>query len=197
MRAVLPALSALLLLSGTAMGADTNSTAVGFYPQTLRISVADPAGDTPSTTTTSFLSAYSQYALGRDRRGTVLLTRYTATYDDTGGDQVGGQVSSTLMTGLYEWRWRLSRTFKPWIGAGVSVARHSYTDRYQTDNDGLLDKRLSDRTASDISLTVSVGHTWFVTDNLAAGARATHTEPILADAEVRTSSLGLLVAYYF
>jgi len=197
MRALAPALVGFLALCGTANAADTNKTAIGWYPLTARVSVDDPAGDTPSTTTTSFLSAFSQYELGRDRRGTIALTRSTSTYDDTGANEAGGEVRSLFVTGLYEWRWRLARNFKPWFGVGPTIARHDYIDRFTTDSDGFLDERLSDRTASDISLTLSTAHTWFVTDNLATGFRAAHTEPVLADAEVRTTSLGFLLAYHF
>lgn len=137
----------------------------------LNLSVDDPDGSTDTTSGAMPLSASASFPVGRDSRVLINLARYDFELDASQRD-IGQKVRSTTVGGFYQWRLRLSRYFKPWIGFGPQIEFTDINARHTVDAQGFLQQTFPDRSGTAYAAAIVASHEWPVSAHLEAGVNA-------------------------
>ena len=118
------------------------------------VSIDDPDGSTGSSFVIypTFLYLLN---VSRDTRfvSDLLYLSYSL---DASQSEIGQKVASLSISGVYEWKKRVSRDFKPWIGVGLGYGSNSSKNRHTVDADGFLDDSFADRNSSGVSVILDV-----------------------------------------
>ncbi len=182
----------LLLLASFSTYAERESTIrIGYSPRIINLSVDDPDGNTNSSSEAQYLGAMVLYEMSRNKR----LYSYLALYDfalDPGVDKTGQDVESTSFGFYYQSNFKLSRSFKPWLGVGGVVNVASFTNRLTVDSDGYIENTYSDRDDTAISLGLSASNEWKLNDSLSWGINVEYLYPLGETLEGFTASLNII-----
>jgi hypothetical protein len=117
-------------------------------------SVDDPDGHTQTGAAVDVLNAMTTVAAGRDQRWVGQLFHQTVRLD-AGVDAIGQDITTSGATMAWQYRWRISRAWKPWIGGGLGLAHDRFRARHLVDQDGFLVRRYPDRTEETVSVVVN------------------------------------------
>lgn len=120
--------------------------------------VDDPAGSTELKVHPSYLNGIATIPYGRDRR--IFTQIFYNEFDlDQSRNKVGAKTKSLGLNTSYQWKLRLSRQWKPWIGAGLGFSSDSFENRFLLDQDGFVMQRFLDREDEAINLILNASMT--------------------------------------
>jgi len=126
----------------------------GIYPITSFYQVDDPAGKTEVSTDFHLMNFYGTYEIGRDKRIWTELGKKEFDYPSS-SSAPGMSVKTTDLALQYQVRYRASKNFKPWFGAGLGFADSEYKNRHIVDNNGYLFESFDDRSGKDMSVILT------------------------------------------
>jgi len=170
-----------------------NSIKFGWAPFfSPNLTVDDPDGSADSSQEFVALSAVAMFPFGRDNRWVTNVTKYDFTLDASTSD-VGQDVKSITVAGFYQWRFRLSRYFKPWVGLGPQIEFSDKTARHTLDSDGFLAQTFSDQDSVAYAAGFNASHEWQLSDHIDVGVNAEYMFSIV-DA-IEGGSFGALLLY--
>ncbi|MCP4492571.1 MAG: hypothetical protein GY820_35485 [Gammaproteobacteria bacterium] len=167
----------LMILLSSNVKAVESDIRVGYLPSLVNLGVDDPNGSTNTASEVQYLGAMAIYEMSRNDR----LYAYITLYDfelDAGQNKIGQEVESTSLAIYYQSNFKLSRSFKPWLGAGAVINIASYTNRYDTDIDGYLLNNYADRDDTSVSLGLSASKEWEFNDSFSWGLNLEYLVPI-------------------
>lgn len=118
------------------------------------ISVDDPAGSTEIKTALSFLNGIVTLPARRDTR--IFSHLFYQDFDlNNTSNQVAGSVKSVGLNTSYQWRYRHSRTWKPWFGVGLGFSQDKMTHRALLDSGGFIIQDLPDREDNAVNVLLN------------------------------------------
>ncbi len=127
---------------------------VGMMLGTGITSVDDPAGSTELKLDISYLNGIATIPFKRDRR--VLTHLFYQNFNlNNSNNKVSGSVKSLGLNTSYQWRFRFSRKWKPWFGAGLGFSQDKISNRKKLDGDGFIIQTFSDREDDAINLLLN------------------------------------------
>jgi hypothetical protein len=127
---------------------------VGMLLGASAASVDDPDGHTQTGAAVDVLNVMTTVAAGRDQRWMGQLFHQTVRLD-ADVNAIGQDITTSGATMAWQYRWRISRAWKPWIGGGLGLAHDSFRARHLVDQDGFLVRRYPDRTEETVSVVVN------------------------------------------
>jgi len=150
---------------------------LGYGLSLSNVTVEDPDGNVPTSTDFGFLNFYFFDELWRDTRYYAEFVKL-ATDIDAEPSKIGQDISSTGLRTSFQKRWRLGRSFKPWIGLGIGVFQEEFTQRYTVDNAGFLLVTFPDRDVSSVMLSVDAMNEWSLSERFDIGVRLLYALPL-------------------
>lgn len=141
----------IFLLFFTSLSNAEDDLGIGIGLGVFLFSPDDPSGDADVTLSVTPLSIYYTTELGRDTR---IMSNFTyLTYDvDASTTSIGQEVTRVSLTAMYQSRFRVSRSFKPWLGLGLTFGTEEFENRFTIDKDGFLDQSFANRKESGVAL---------------------------------------------
>ena len=131
--------------------------------------VVDPAGTTAGGNGLS-VSGIVLYDIGRNDR--LMLNINKDAYKLAASTTDIGQDVSSFGGGLsYQSMLRITRTFKPWIGAGFGYSSATYKNRYKLTPGG-FSVPMANRDATDVALLLNANSEWQFNHNWDIGLQA-------------------------
>ncbi len=118
------------------------------------ILVDDPAGSTEIETSLSFLNGIVTLPARRDTRIFIHLFYEDFNLNNT-GNKVSGSIKSLGLNTSYQWRYRHSRSWKPWFGVGLGFSQDEFKSRALLDSGGFIVQDLPDREDNAINLLLN------------------------------------------
>ena len=144
-----------LLLAGSTSAADTKFGAgivKGNY------SVEDPDGSTDSASETAVVGVMT---LPVNRNFPSWRYWFQLGHNsfslDSGGSDVGQDVTSTSLEAHIHRGFNVSSEFKPWLGLGMGASLSDFENRHSVDEDGFLDETFEDRSETNMFLVLNGG----------------------------------------
>ena len=121
--------------------------------------IDDPVGPTAGGTGLS-LSGIALYEFGRDSR--MMINVNKDAYSVAASTSNIGQDVSSMGGGVsYQSKWRVSRTWKPWLGAGLGYTSTTYKNRYTFTSPSQQFKYLyAERSATNVALLLNANSEW-------------------------------------
>ncbi|MFP5350590.1 MAG: hypothetical protein ACLGHO_12195 [Gammaproteobacteria bacterium] len=163
---------------------------LGVLAGLARADVDDPAGDT-DTKNYSRVALIGTLAAAKDRRwfGEAFYHRFDI---DAGRDSIGVDVTRLGAALSYQARFAtLPR--KPWLGAGLSLSRDSFTERLTVDALGFVNNRFPEHSDTAIALVLNAMTTWKWTPTTDFGLQLQYEQPLTGD--IKTLTLGALLIF--
>lgn len=152
--------------------------------------VDDPAGTTAGGNGLS-LSGIALVDIGRNDR--LMLNINKDAYKLAASTTDIGQDVSSFGGGLsYQSMLRVTRTFKPWLGAGVGYSSITYKNRYKLTPGG-FSVPMANRDATDIALLLNANSEWQFNNNWDIGLQAQLAKSISDKSS--TFRVGVYVVY--
>ncbi|MFQ5589460.1 MAG: hypothetical protein ACE5F7_11555, partial [Nitrospiria bacterium] len=140
-------------------------------------SVDDSAGDTEIKTHFSFFNVIATIPFGRDRR--IFTQIFYEDIDlENKSNKVSGSVKSLGLNTSYQWRFRFSRKWKPWFGAGLGLSEDKFTNRILLDSDGFIVQRFADRDEQAVNFLLNASTVLKRTHFFDVGAHAQVEVPV-------------------
>ncbi len=163
-------------------------------PSVQNITIDDPEGEVDDTIAVPLLARW-RFESGYDQAWFTELGFLNKSEIDASGSNPGVAIEGFQFGGGYQWRFRLSESFKPWASLGVRVTAADYTRRYRVDADGYLIERYGDRSATEFNLTAGFQNTWSLTDSFDLGVWGEYAAPISSD--ISWFGIGAVIGYKF
>lgn len=186
----------LLLLAFLSLMASTaiaeSSMSYGYLGAAQWVAISDPDGTTEDKAMLVPLGGFVSYAVGRDLRYRVDLS-YLSGNLSAGVGRVGQDFKSMIMAASLQWRLRLGRTLKPWVGAGVTMSQSDFTTRYTVDAGGFLANQYPDRSQTGYAATVMASNYWELNRSVQLGIEAVVDIPVATD--LRRVGIGVSFVY--
>jgi hypothetical protein len=152
--------------------------------------IDDPVGQTATGSGLS-LGGIALLDVGRDSRLMFNLNRDT--YTLAGSSNTVGQNVSSLDGGLsYQKMLRVSRTWKPWVGAGLGYSSTTYRNRF-TVTPGGFSTLYADRTATAFAMLLNANSEWQLNRDWDMGLQAQLSKSISDKSGIL--SFGIYVVY--
>ena len=155
----------ICLLSVSVHATERDHYGIGFGLNAFYFGPEDPQGDADQAFSISPLTFFYLSKLGRDSRvfGNIVYHEY---FLDASTKNIAQDVKRYAVTSTYQTRFRMSRTFKPWLGVGMSFASESFDNRFTVDSDGFLAQSFANRDDSGLALELDfmTDINWFDTD---------------------------------
>lgn len=126
----------------------------GMYLKAGSYTVDDPSGD---TAVTPAIVPGLKVNFDMAERGERLNVAFEYTTFDLDGStsEIGQDISGYSFAGGYEKKFAISRNFKIWLGAAVTLSNYEYTDRYTLAGDGFLNNTFENRSESSLGATLT------------------------------------------
>jgi len=182
----------LLSFSFTPLSAAENGAGIGYQPMIFSINIEDPNGDVDSTAGLYPLSAFYAIDGGRDIRY-LIDASYVSGEVDAGVKQIGQEFTAIFFGAGIQKKFRLGRSWKPWVGVSVTYINASYTKRHEVDADDFLVAKYPDRDESGFGLTVTASSYWPLSDKFDIGVHAAIDVPINTD--ITRAGIGLSLLF--
>ena len=150
---------ALSAVATSALADDNKQLRFGLQTSLNNYTIDDPVGKTAAATGVS-LSGIALYDVGRESR--LMFNINKDSYSVAESNVNVGQDVSSIGGGLsYQTMLRVSRSWKPWIGAGLGYTSTSYTHRkIYTSPAMLFSTTYADRNTSDAELLLNANSEW-------------------------------------
>ena len=152
--------------------------------------VDDPAGTTARGNGLSF-SGIALVDVGRDSRVMLNINKDVYTLDAS-TTNVGQDVSSAGGGLSYQSMLRVSRTWKPWVGAGLGYTSTTYKNRFKF-TPGQNKILYADRKATDIAVLLNANSEWQFNRDWDIGLQAQFAKSI--SDKLSTFRVGIYVVY--
>ncbi len=149
----------------------------GWSPSFVALSIDDPDGNTNSSSELQLLGGTVIYPLSRSTRTLVSLSLYDFELD-AGVNKIGQGVESLSIAGSYQWKFKMSRKFKPWLGVGLNINMDELTNRHTIDQDGYLAQTYTDREETSIGINLGASHEWDISDGILMGLNIEYLIPL-------------------
>jgi hypothetical protein len=182
----------ILSFATSVFAADEKPFRFGVQTSLNSYKIDDPAGPTAGGSGLS-LSGIALLHVGRESR--VMLNLDRDSYSVTGTNVNVGQDVSRIGGGLsYQKMLRVSRTWKPWIGAGLGYSSATYSNRYVFTTPAMQYKTLyGDRKATETSLLLNVNSEWQYSRDFDIGLQAQFSKTF--NDKSSTVRVGIYVVY--
>ena len=183
---------ALCSVAAPALAGENDSSRYGVQTSLNSYRIDDPAGPTAAGSGLS-LSGIALVEFGRDSR--VMINIDKAAYSLAGSTTNVGQDVSSIGGGVsYQSLWRATRTWKPWIGAGLGYTSTTYKNRYIFTSPSMQFKYLyADRSATDVALLLNADSEWHYNRDWDFGLQAQLAKSISDKSS--TLRVGIYVVY--
>jgi hypothetical protein len=140
---------------------------IGWLGGFTRNTINDPSGPTDSANKVLWKDGVVMYDLNRDSRlfASIESLDYSV---DASAVNIGQDAKRT--SGLLAWQTtlRMTRSFQPWVGAGLGYASEKYSPRFTQTNTGFLKFHYPDRNVSGVFAAVNANMQWsFIGDTFA------------------------------
>ena len=159
------------------VGAAEEPKMIGWAPWFGSLSVSDPAGDTASEGVSLPLSAMFVIPGKRDRRWVFTGFGYDFRLPAS-TTNIGQSVKGFSLAGWYQFRFRLSRSFKPWLGIGLQADMLDINARHKVDSDGFLAVTYPDRKETNYALVLNLSQEWNISHDFNLGVNAQYLASI-------------------
>ena len=156
-----------LFLIGTTAHAERDWH-IGWLGGVTNYSIDDPFGPTQSKSKFLWKDVVGLYDLSRDRRVFGMLSDNSYTVDAS-PTEIGQDAARKAGLLAYQFNFRLSREFKPWVGLGVGYASESYKPRYTVTSTGFLKAHFPDRDVDGAFVLANASAQWPFAGGTAAG----------------------------
>lgn len=127
----------------------------GFYPAVGSYTIKTDDGDTERKGLFQPIDFFASYEINRDARVWVEIEALEEDFSAS-SKKLGGSFESTDLSFQYQMRYRATRSFKPWFGAGVIFSQYDFTNRHLVDEHGYLMEQLESQSENNIGLVVSM-----------------------------------------
>jgi hypothetical protein len=190
MRSILVILS--LCFATSALAADDKTFRFGVQTSLNSYKIDDPAGKTAGGSGLSF-SGIALVDVGRESR--VMLNLDRDSYSVAGSNVNVGQDVSSIGGGLsYQKMLRISRSWRPWIGAGLGYSSATYSNRYVFTSPAMQFKTLyGDRKTTETLLLLNANSEWQYSRDFDIGLQAQFSKAISDKSS--TLRVGIYVVY--
>lgn len=170
------ATTSLFLTPANADSEIKRSLRYGLMAGTTSIDIADPDGDTASTTESSFPNILLVSDLTRDKRLFVNMFGQFATLEAS-SQEIGQEITRNGVTGTLQFA-LLDKSV--WAGAGVGVVQEKYEARHRVDDNGFLipGSQLEDRDELAVPFVVGVSTQYSINRDLDVGLHFQYEAPI-------------------
>lgn len=185
-------LASALLLFPLLVGAEPFG--YGYTFRLASIDIDDSDGSASVSAEPEYLNLFYTDKIARDSRYYAEL-HYGEFAIDADGSTVGQDVTQTAIAVSYQARFRLTRSFRPWAGAGVGYSNAEFRNRHTVDSDGYLAERFSDRAVSGFFVVLNASNYWEYNDVFDYGAHLSLELPV--DSDIQRFSGGLSLLYKF
>lgn len=183
---------ACLLVSSVANAASDEAFRFGWMPLMSTYNVVDPNGPTAPGNGFSYLSGVLIADAGRDARviGHLIYDKFSlaATTENIAQDvtRMGGNIS-------YQTLLRLTRSWKPWLGAGIGQASETYKNRYRITPGGFSAPLAEpERTANNVFLLINTSTEWEFNKQWDVGFQLQYEHPISDGSRVFRAGIYLI-----
>ena len=182
----------ILSFATSVFAADEKPFRFGVQTSLNSYKIDDPAGPTAGGSGLSF-SGIALLDVGRENR--VMLNINRDAYSVAGSSVNVGQDVSSIGGGLsYQKMLRISRTWKPWIGAGLGYSSATYSNRYVFTTPAMQYKTLyGDRKTMETSLLLNANSEWEYSRDFDIGLQAQFSKAISDKSS--TLRVGIYVVY--
>jgi hypothetical protein len=176
------------------LGLPKNTAKIGYGIGAAYMSVDDPDGDTNnSLAVLPFNFIYTDWLVSDIRYWTELY--YYQTTLDADDKNIGQDVESYGIRFSLQKSFRWTRSWSPWLGAGIDVSNASYTVRHTVDSDGYLIQAYPDREETNVSLLLNIVSEWSLQRDWTLGAKLEQSIPISADIIELSAIITILYRY--
>lgn len=181
---------ALCVASFSALAEEGEQLRFGVQTSLNNYKIDDPVGPTANGSGMS-ISGIALYDVGRESR--VMLNVNKESYKLAGSQTNVGQDVSSMGGGLsYQKMLRITRTWKPWVGAGVGYAATTYKNRFVFTPGGA--KILyADRETTAMSFLLNANSEWQFNRDWDIGLQAQYARSISDKSS--TVRVGIYVVY--
>lgn len=126
----------------------------GAYVGVSYTTVKDPDGSTGNSSALSRAGVITTYKFNRKSMAESEFFYHSDSYSASHTD-IGQKVKGFGVAAQYYRNLPLTRSFQPWIGAGLSLNNFEYTERFTTESEGFLAQRFTDRSGQEVDILVS------------------------------------------
>jgi outer membrane protein W len=170
----------------------SESFRVGWMPTLTATSINDPNGPTEDNISATLVQGVGIFDMGRDAR--IFVDTYYDSYEvGATTTNIHNSVTSFGVNASYQWNFRITRSFKPWLGVGVCYSNDTYTDRYTVTPGGLLANAYPERTVDTFSVVLNASMDWRLNRDWNMGLHLQFEQPT-GDGPTRARA-GMYVVY--
>jgi len=152
---------------------------IGWMPMANYNLINDPEGPTNDNVHFMPLCAVIIYNnILRDARlfGNIYYDSYSVSAES---QHIAQSVTEFGVNVSYQWMFRVSRVFKPYLGIGLGYAAESFKNRYNTTPDGLfLNTTYPNRSVQAFNAVVNASSEWQLSPNWNVGVHLQFEQPI-------------------
>ncbi len=185
--------SFIVLLSNASAFASGIEGSYGFGFATGSYQLKASEGTLDDISYASPIHLFYMAEMGSTSRLTAEFFHYSMKFESKPNDTMGAQVLNSGVNLLYEEEIKFSNSFRPILGAGLSVSKLVQTARHDTDANGNLKTQYADKDEFTTSLIFSAGYDFQVTDSMVLYTRVMQSLGISND----LTETQFLVAFMF
>jgi len=180
--------------AGAPLGLPDNTAKIGYGISYAYIQVNDPDGDTdPEWTVQPVNLIYTDWLFGDIKQWTEVY--YFDSSLDASSTDIGQNISSAGVRFSLQKSFRVTTSWSPWLGVGVSVSSTQYTARHTVDSDGYLLQQYDDRDEFGVSLLINFVSEWVLGKEWSVAAKLEQSIP-LSDDITQFSAMAVLLYRY-
>lgn len=168
----------LLIASNAVSAASSDAFRFGLMPTISIYNVNDPSGPTAPGNGFSYLSGVMLADAGRDSRVMAHLIYDKFSIAAT-TENIAQEVTRMSGSITYQSMLRLTRGWKPWLGAGIGQATETYKNRYRLTPGGFsVPLTEQERNVNNVFLLVNTSTEWQVNKEWDMGVQLQYEQPI-------------------
>ncbi|WP_455223072.1 hypothetical protein [Kaarinaea lacus] len=176
------------------LGLPDNTAKIGYGAAYAYLQVDDPDGDTnPEWKVQPVNLIYSDWLFGDIKQWTEVY--YFDTSLDAGSNDIGQNISSFGVRFSMQKSFRLTKSWSPWFGGGVSISSTKYSARHTRDSEGFLLQRFDDRDEFGVSVLLNFVSEWVLDQEWSLAAKLEQSIP-LSDDITQFSAMAVLLYRY-
>lgn len=164
----------------------------GWLPSVSYFDVRDPSGPTDDHTSATYLSGVVIADVGRDSR-LFIHGHYDSFTLAASTTNIHQAVTRYGLNASYQVNLRLSRTWKPWAGAGLGFVQEDAKERYTVTPGGFLGTTFQDRSLNTFGFVLNFSNEWQLNGNWDLGVHFQYEHPF--DDAARVLRAGVYFVY--
>ena len=176
------------------LGLPDNTAKIGYGAAYAYVSVDDPDGSTKDEWVAQPLNlVYTDWLFSDIRQWSELY--YFSGSLDADSTNIGQDIESFGLRFSLQSSFRLTKSWSPWFGAGVSLSNTKYTARHTKDADGFLLQSYDDRDETHVSLLLNFISEWALQQNWSLAAKLEQIFPLSEDFSQFSATVVVLYRY--